>query len=376
MVKLTFPPLHCSAVSFAYSFADKCVFGENMYDRCGRMCECVNGKFINCCRRRMDYAGLSREDRLQFITTYQTVVRDPVYGPRYAALVNTFTGSFANNITQSTSPTNSQYFMFNRYYMLEFEDMLRDFNCSITIPFYDWTPFPDAPYSAAVWGNTDGFGDRSRQPDLCVTTGPFRVGEYSVLPSAGGGCLQREYQNKRFPSRDIIERDVLTIPSDRFFDFHRFLHLFIGVNIQCFIGGTMCSPNVANDPVYLLHIARLDSILMRWQSLRQGRDTVRYAFDGSPLLETPGFLVRDFSDNFVLPYGTCVLYTPPVLKKRHPPPSAIQTLGSPVSLRTMDCAPESSMGFVGMSVADHDFMEEHCKKVRVFRSIRDVPTKN
>ena len=187
-----------------------------MYDRCGRMCECVNGRFVNCCRLRKDYAGLSREERILFITTYLQVVKDPVYGPRYADLVNKYTVSYSNNITQSPTPSESQYFMFNRYYMLEFEDLLRDFNCSITIPYYDWTPFPKVPYSAAVWGNTDGFGDASRLPDRCITRGPFRVGQYNVLPSAGGGCLTREYKNEVVASRDIVERDVLTSEAPSF----------------------------------------------------------------------------------------------------------------------------------------------------------------
>jgi hypothetical protein len=319
---------------------------------------------------RKDYAGLNTDERLQFINTYLHVVRDPVYGPRYTDLVDTYTRSFDNGVSQNTTPSVSQYFMFNRYYMLEFEDMLQDFNCSITIPYYDWTPFPDVPYSAAVWGNTDGFGDAARISDKCVTQGPFRVGEYSVTDSAGGGCLQREYKNNRFPSRDIVERDVLTLPSSSFTTFHRFLHLFIGSNVQCFIGGTMCSTYTANDPVYLLHMGRLDSILMRWQANGRGRDTVRYSGDNSPLLETP-FSVRQFSNNQDLPYGTCLRYNPPVLLKNHPPPS---TFGRTASLRTMDCAP--SMGFVQMSQEDHDFMDENCQKVRVFRSIRNVPTKN
>ena len=337
------------------------------------MCECINGRFVNCCRLRRDYAGLNVEDRLQFINTYLKVIRDPVYGPRYADLVDTYARSFDNNVSQNTTPAISQYFMFNRYYMLEFEDMLRDFNCSITIPYYDWTPFPVVPYSAAVWGNTDGFGDTSSgPPDFCVTKGPFRIGEYSVLASAGGGCLQREYKNNRFPSRDIIDRDVLTLPSNRFNDFHRFLHLFIGSNIQCFIGGTMCSPHSANDPVYLLHMGRLDSILMRWQAMGQGRDTVRYSEDGSLLLESR-FTVREFNNNQDLPYGTCLRYTPPVLLKNHAPPPQF---GRAVSLDKMVCAPPSSMAFLGMSHADHEFMDQNCQKVRVFRSIRNVPTKN
>ena len=336
------------------------------------MCDCVNGRFVNCCRLRRDYAGLASADRLEFINTYLEVVRDPVYAPRYEKLVDTYTRSFQNNISQSTTPEVSQFFMFNRYYMLEFEDLLKDFNCRITIPYYDWTPFPIAPYTAAVWGNTDGFGDRARLPDQCVSVGPFRVGEYQVNPSAGGGCLMRDYKNNRFPSRDIVERDVLTITSDNFNSFHRFLHLFIGINVQCFIGGTMCTVDTANDPVYLLHMARLDSIFMRWQAMGQGRDTVRYASDDSPLLETPGFLVQDFNDNFVLPYGTCLRYTPPVLLKNHGPP----TLGTSASLRTMDCDMDAILVFISMDEKSHDFMDEQCAKTRVFRSIPNVPTKN
>ena len=325
---------------------------------------------------RRDYAGLSSADRLIFINTYLQIVKDPIYGPRYTTLINTYMRSFKNNITQSTDPLKSQFFMFNRYFMLEFEDILRDFNCSLTIPYYDWTPFPVAPYTASVWGNTDGFGDTARPSDKCVIKGPFRVGEYTIAASAGGGCLKREYRNQRFPSRDIVERDLLPLPSNEFSDFHRFLHLFIGINVQCFIGGTICSSDAVNDPVYLLHIAQLDSILMRWQSFGRGRDTVRYSTDGSLLLESPGFTVQQFNNNLKLPYNICLFYGAPVLLKNHPPPSALQTFGTPALIRTMDCSPMEMMDFVGMSAADHQFMEEHCKKMRVFRSIRNVPTKN
>lgn len=119
--------------------------GVDHYDRCGRRCNCVNRRLENCCRVRRDYAGLSSEERLSYINIFLTAVRDPVYGPWYTRLIDTYASTFLNNITQSTTPSVSQYFMFNRYFLLEFEDLLRDFRCSLTIPFYDWTPFPVAP---------------------------------------------------------------------------------------------------------------------------------------------------------------------------------------------------------------------------------------
>ena len=336
----------------------------------------MNGRLVECCRVRRDYAGLSVEDRLEFINTYLKIVSDPIYRPRYTALLDTYTRSFSNGITHVATPSVSQFFPFNRYFLLEFEDMMKDFNCSLTIPFYDWTPFPLTPYTAAVWGNADGFGDSARLLDQCVITGPFRVGEYSLTPSAGGGCLMRLYTNQKFPSRDIVERDLLTHPSTAFSGFHRFLHLFIGVNVQCFIGGTICSTNATNDPIYLLHIAQLDSILMRWQSIGGGRNTVRYSDDNSLLREAPGFTVKQFSDNFNLPYSTCLTYDPPVLLKNHAAPSSLQTLGTRAQIRTMDCIHTDMMDFVGMNHEDHAFMKKQCEKMRVFRSIRDVPTKN
>lgn len=326
-------------------------------DRCGRRCECVNGQLINCCRTRFDYAGLTTSSRLAYINAVRTIARTPAYRARYNELINLYRASFQNNLTQSTTPEESQYFMFARYFLLEYEDLIKEVDCRLSLPFYDWTPFPEAPYTAAVWSNDDGFGDTSRLEDQCVVTGPFRVGEYELTPSAGGGCLKREYRNQRFPSRDMVDRDLLPLPANEFGNFHRFLQLFIGINVQCFVGGTMCSPDAANDPVFIPHLAKVDSLLTRWQALRDGRDRVRYADDRSHLLLTP-FTVRDFSNNQDLPYGSCVQYDPPALLKNPAPPPV--TLAASTSSPSMDCVPESMMSFMPMTPADHDFMVAKC----------------
>ena len=293
-------------------FSDVCTPGVDHFDHCNRKCTCQNGKFVNCCRVRKDYASLSSVQRHKYIDTLLKVVHDPVYGPRYNQLIDSYTNSFQNSITQLTTPAESQFFMFNRYFLQELEDILRDFDCSLTIPFYDWTPFPHAPYVASVWSNADGYGNTARTSDNCVSSGPVRVGEFSLTPQSGGGCLMREYQNEQFPTRDMINRDLLPLPSEEFVFFHRFLHLYVGINIRCFIGGTMCSFDTANDPVYILHMAQLDSILTRWQAIRGGRESVRYGEDNSTLVGT-SFSVKQFVDNTALPYGTWVAYDPPAV---------------------------------------------------------------
>ena len=335
-------------------------------DRCGRRCQCVNGKLINCCRVRRDYAGLTTSERLAYIDAVLTVARDdPIYQERYNQLIGLYRASFQSNVSQSTTPLESQFFVFNRYFMIEYEDLLKDIDCRLTIPFYDWTPFPDVPYTAAVWKNDDGFGDTARSQDGCVITGPVRVGQFELTPSAGGGCLRRDYRNQRFPSRDIVDRDLLPLPAEEFERFHRFLQLFIGINVQCFIGGTMCSSDSANDPVFILHLAQLDSLLTRWQGLRAGRQSVRYAGDTSPLVLSPGFTVDDFSMNENLPYDICMRYDEPALLKNHPPPPvAAFALEAP---STMDCAPHEMMEFMSMTQTDNQFMEDMCNKMRPSR---------
>lgn len=342
--------------------------GSHFHDRCGRKCDCIDGRLRNCCRVRKDYAGLSIAEKQKYIATFLTAAQSPLYQSRYNDLIALWKLSFENSETQDSTPSTSQYFMFVRYFLLEYENLLQDIDCTVTIPFYDWTPFPITPYAAAVWDNTDGFGDTSRVTDSCVITGPVRESQFSVTPSAGGGCLQREYTNRRFPSRDIIDRDLLPLPSDEFASFHRFLQLFIGLNVQCFVGGTMCGVNAANDPVHILHLARLDSILTRWQLFGFGRDEVRYALDNSPLLLTPGFRVSQFSNNRNLPYDSCVIYDPPVLLKNHAPPLPA-SVGLAAEITRMDCVPMEDMAFMEpiMSQDDHDFMETQCDKLRVFR---------
>jgi hypothetical protein len=357
---------------------DTCTSDKDNIDRNGRRCQCINGKLTKCCRVRRDYVALTEEERQVYINTFLAVTNDPIYRARYDTLVTLYKDSFTlNNVTQSGVASESQYFVFSRYFLVEYEDILRDFNSNITIPFYDWTPFPLAPYTAAVWDNTYGFGDTARVSDKCVKTGPVRVGEYAISPSAGGGCLQRDYMNRRFPSREIINRDVLTFPASEFANFHQMLQLLVGLNVQCFIGGTMCSTDAANDPVFLLHLAQLDSLLTRWQLFGDGRDQVRYAFDNRPLLLTPGFTVAQFSSNINLPYDLCILYDPPVLLKNHgasapalpaaAPPTrfgfSLEAAALPQE-RRMDCAPKDMMSYMDklMDEGSHEFMEKECEK--------------
>ena len=358
------PPLR-SAVSTSECSEE----GDSVLDECGQECTCVNGRYTNCCRVRPDYAAMTTTEKLRYINTVLLVTTDAHYKPRYEALVATYTSSY-ETLAHNTDPNTSQFFVWTRYFLLEYENLLREVDCRITIPYWDWTVLPLNPYMSPVFDPTTGFGDSSRESDICVANGQFSYENFVVTPSAGGGCLTRDYRLQMYPTRAIIEQDVLTLPAEEFDEFHQFLQLFIFSNIRCFIGGHMCSPDAANDPLYLLHLAQTDFIFDRWQHVDAARLKVRYAEDTTPLALIPGARVLDYADNQGLPDGTRVCYGHQEFKNHIP---ASMAFLSDILLEItndhileMECAEgvgqdgSGSLGGVRVGINGMEFMKEKC----------------
>ncbi|XP_003387839.1 PREDICTED: sushi, von Willebrand factor type A, EGF and pentraxin domain-containing protein 1-like isoform X2 [Amphimedon queenslandica] len=296
----------------------QCVGDKKAEDSCGQLCSCVNGYLTDCCRLRHDFASYSKEEKERYINAVTTVSTNPAYKSKYVTLLEKYKSSF-DTPAQESDPQSSQFFVWNRFFLLEYEDLLREVDCRITMPYYDWTILNTSPYIHPVYDDTVGFGKSSRSSDNCVSSGPFNFNEYSLIDSAGGGCLKREYSNMKFPSRALIERDVLTRPASEFSAFQRSLQLFIHTNVRCFIGGTMCTTDAANDPLFPLHLTMLDYLFSRWQSFDDLRLKVRYSTDNSPLALASDFTVAQFHDNSNLPNDLAVCYAEPRVKNHIPP---------------------------------------------------------
>ena len=284
---------------------------REVIDQFGRICNCEDGQLESCSRYRQDWAMLTDGEKQLYISAVLTVATDPRYQPLYNLLIKRYQES-GPTLAQGTTPETSQFFPWHRYFLLEYEDLLRLVNSSITIPYWDWTLLPTDPYSSPVFDPVTGFGNSSNSTTTCVTSGPFREEVFQVTPSAGKGCLRRTYNDFTFPSRSIIQSEALDFPASMFDDFHRSLQLFFHLNIRCFVGGHMCEPNAGNDPLYLLHLARIDLILDSWQSMDTARATVRYAGDNTPLVLTfdDELIVSNFFSNGNLPYNVSVQYAP------------------------------------------------------------------
>ena len=335
-----------------------------MYDDCLRRCTCRNGYLVDCCRVRRDFATLEIAERQRYIQTVLTVASEPEFKPKYEALVAQYKASF-DSLAQSTDAAVSQFFPWNRYFLLQYEDLLQEVDCRVTIPYWDWTVLPVSPYLAAVWSPDSGFGDSARTTDGCLENGPFRFDLFEVTPSAGGGCIRRDYRMQMFPTRAIVEQDLLTLPAEEYNRFHQFLQIFIHTNVRCFVGGQMCSDDAANDPAYILHLAQVDSIFSRWQAIDFDRFTAALVDDATPLaLSEEGFEVSDFSDISELPDEVSICYQPSDFKTHIPP--SMQFLAQSLEAMTNDgnlrmtCVSDGDMANVGMTEDAADFMHEEC----------------
>lgn len=210
-----------------------------------------------------------------------------------------------------------------------------------------------------------GFGDSSRANDSCVSNGPFNSGVFTITPSAGGGCLQRQYRMQMFPTRAIIEQDLLTLSAENFNQFHQFLQVFIHTNVRCFVGGQMCSTDAANDPLYLLHLAQIDFLFDRWQSVNSSRLNARFTGDNRPLPLSNGLTISQFASNRDLANDVCITYDHPQFKT-HVPPSmrfladALEQMTNNPNLK-MECVGDSVMSDSGMENSGGEFMHKMCE---------------
>ena len=324
----------------------------------------MNGTLTNCCTLRKDFTSLSTQEKNRYINAVFTLATDPAYKPRYDALVAKHKASFST-VAQSTDPAVSKFLIWNRYFLLEYEKLLQQIDCRISIPYWDWTALPSNPYTAAIWSPSSGFGDASDSITNCVSNGPLRFDVFNVTPSAGGGCLLRQYKLQSFPARSIVERDLLTIAPTKFDDFLKFVQVYMHANVRCFVGGHMCSNDAANDPVYLSHIAQLDSIYDRWQSFSPLHLAARYSTDSSVIPLTDNLRVQQFSNDQKLPGGARVCYDHPYYKSHAPPSSQFMSdvpQGTSVAATApeMDCITDTEMAKLNLSTEAIKFMASKC----------------
>ncbi|CAB4022546.1 tyrosinase-like isoform X2 [Paramuricea clavata] len=232
----------------------KCRHGQTVYDECGRRCKCQAGRLVHCCRMRKEFTDMTYQERVRYIKTVKTASSVLPYKRSHEALLTMHKTLFDTPIHRR------DYFLpWHRWFILQYENLLKQIDCRVTVPYWDWSLVGANPFASNFWNTgASGFGGNGNPPGSCVNTGPFRVGKFSLVASAGGGCLTRNF-NGSAPDA-VAVKDLLTTTPANFYEFEEMLRRKFHDDIHCIIRGTMCSPDSASAPEFFLHHGFVDKI--------------------------------------------------------------------------------------------------------------------
>lgn len=256
----------------------ECKDGHRFTDACNQLCQCVNGEFV-CYRIRKEVSSMTPQEREGFISAYKQMAVDPLTQDRFVALIDMHQSLFFDGLHDDV------YFLpWHRWYLLQIENLLREIDCRVTMPYWAWSLVSNDPWTQPLWGDDDSSfgGDGNPENNQCVETGPFREGEYELIDSSPDSCLQRSFTQPPLPN-EMMVNVVLDIAAEDVTDFLFGLEVSLHNRVHCQIGGTMCSIHSANAPEFFLHHCYIDKIWEDWQQKSEEHKTALYEDDPNPM---------------------------------------------------------------------------------------------
>ena len=128
----------------------------------------------------------------------------------------------------------------HRWYLVQIENLFREVDCSITIPYWPWESDGfRGGWNSPFWASWDGVGSGSG--GNCVTNGPFRQGSFSITDYArqyvSRSCLRRRRSGSTPTQTDVL--NMQATQSNRFSQYTNLMDVMHG-SIHCAVDGTMC----------------------------------------------------------------------------------------------------------------------------------------
>ncbi|XP_046862769.1 uncharacterized protein LOC124456338 [Xenia sp. Carnegie-2017] len=269
----------------------------------GLSTKCKYGK--DNCRIRKEFNDLTNVERIRYITTVKTASTISKYKRKYERLLTIHRTIFSGyNIHRK------QFFLpWHRWFILQYENLLREIDCRVTVPYWDWSQEAGRPFSSSVWSaSSAGLGDDGSPSTNCVKTGPFRDSQWSLPLSSGENdrCLKRRFRG-RVPNAAAV-KELLKRPSIQFHNFEMSLRRFFHDSVHCNIGGTMCSNNSAFAPEFFLHHGFVDKLWWDWQNKGSSFKFHSYFQLQNSLMSQTSHRPRDLTDLSKQPDCVCVKY--------------------------------------------------------------------
>lgn len=247
-------------MSFCLAESYFCRHGSTVYDRCGQKCTCLRGRYRNCFRIRKEFTAMTFGERVRYTRIVKTASTDRRYKGQYDRLINEHERLFRSSIHEKIF-----FLPWHRWFILEYENLLRKIDCKFTVAYWDWSVDSSDPWSTHrwedVWHSVSGFGGNGVGAERCVKTGPFRHGAWVPVSSTGAKCLTRDFNGS--PPDDVAVQEVVLM--NDFTNFELALRTVLHDDVHCRISGTMCTLQSASAPEFFLHHGFVDKIWDDWQ---------------------------------------------------------------------------------------------------------------
>ena len=112
-----------------------CEEGSYVLNQCEERCKCKHGKLTNCYRVRKDFTKMDIEERKRFINTYKMASLHPLFKKDYENVV----AFHINAPDKLLHHTPKIFFPWHRWFLVQFENLLRRIDCRVTAPYWDWS---------------------------------------------------------------------------------------------------------------------------------------------------------------------------------------------------------------------------------------------
>jgi len=204
-------------------------------------------------------------ERCCYVSTVKTASTVEPFKSKYDQLVSIHEKLFDDAIHRF------RFFLpWHRWYILDFENILREIDCRVTLPYWDWSLDPDDVWTSDVWNDDvcehTGLGGNGAGGEKgCVLTGPFAYPNWTMTPSTGNACLSRRFVLLSKPPDCTSVQDVLDTTTEEFYDFHSGLEIMLHDSVHFLISGTMNTKGSPNAPEFFLHHGFIDKIWGDWQ---------------------------------------------------------------------------------------------------------------
>lgn len=254
---------------------------------------CVKNEACSSCRIRRNWNGMDEIEKRTYIDTVNIARRDEPYKSQYDALV----------ISHGQLPfleihSDEQFFAWHRWFILEYENILRQITPCITVPYWAWEVAGDNWHQDEIWGPGDHqFGSCGHGP----VNGPFSD---MILPGTNDRLERHCFVGISLPK--LTDFDGLFEQND----WAKFRNGMISRHdtVHGLIGGTMQDGATSGmAPEFFLHHNNVDRLWTRWQLKSQNHELAQPSRNGKLTGTFPTYTVDDFT-RARNQAGTCVEY--------------------------------------------------------------------